>query len=640
MSENLEFETVLPLSNVDSVLESTFSTFRSYQTGLGTTRDKTQSYEINDSIKRLSQYECNALFRTSRMCRKAVSLYPQDAGKGWCTFVSANTDFKSDDLQIFFDNLRTGSLRRAFVDASIEARLHGDAYILLGVDDGQQWDQPLNENKIKSFDWIEILSWNECTADFSGNYRNPEFFWVTLTDKRLPENNNFSMRVHKSRLLRFTGDRLYGQALIDNAGRNDSILQISYNSFVQHNIGVMAAAGMLSDYSVFKYKLKNLAKMIQAGQQDAILQRFLTMQMGMSTVKGLIMDSDNEDADFMNQTYTGVKDILNSLTDQLVSSFDIPRYKILESSDDKYAEAKSQTMRFEWAGLVSSWQNENWLEPLLRCVRIAFLAKNGPTKGNLPESYDIEFTNTFQLSPLEEAELELSVANRNKINIDSGIYKKYEARMSTYGGEKFSHIVNLEEDVSKALEKEMLEKDEPEPVVASVDSQAIKDYNKKEDSKVQKIILWRGLSIGLEVLDGGERFGKKLKGVSYGHIRNHRGEDGEALDCYISSKIITGEYNGQLIARVSQLTLENEFDEYKYFIGFTVEEAKKKYLELMPIWMLGGVKKVTLKDITRFRKDSDIAVEGETLTDEEYEKLSEITQRNVLEILGEITSGG
>jgi hypothetical protein len=118
---------------------------------------------------------------------------------------------------------------------------------------------------------------------------------------------------------------------------------------------------------------------------------------------------------------------------------------------------------------------------------------------------------------------------------------------------------------------------------------------------IKKILTWQGLSIGVEYEPGDIRFAgtdhERVMSVGYGHIRNHRGDDGESLDCYIGSDL-----DSQKVFQLHQLTFDGEPDELKYMIGFnSIEDARKAYLAHMPKELLGGIVDSSIEKIKSHR---------------------------------------
>lgn len=463
--------------NLDGIFEETFSALANRQTGLGTSRDKTTWARINHP-HRLTDLEINALYRSSNLLRRIVDAYPKEASRTWLEWTSTSSRLDPRRIESFFNNFKGKSIKKVFKECSIEARLHGDSFALIGADDGQDLDKPLNENKIKSFTFLEPLN-NREISPYDLNYGlEPEYYFINYTHSKLLNGQYQGIKIHRSRLLHFVGNRLTGSALLDNAGKHDSIVDGLYSAFSAHLQGLMATSAMLQDYSLFVYKLKGLAKLIDDGKQDLLLQRFLAMQMGMSVVKGLIAD-ENEDVSFVERNFSGSKEILESLLDYMVANSDIPKFIVLGSTTADGRGTRSTEEREEWASLVHSWEVDNWSEPLERIKNLALKVMGVKS----PSAVGFRFKSTLKLTALEEQELRLKKAQENKINIESGIYHPYEARISQFGGPEFHTELTLDERFSAMLEKEMLN---PKEEKTMVEENLEENTEETEEKDIQK----------------------------------------------------------------------------------------------------------------------------------------------------------
>lgn len=131
----------------------------------------------------------------------------------------------------------------------------------------------------------------------------------------------------------------------------------------------------------------------------------------------------------------------------------------------------------------------------------------------------------------------------------------------------------------------------------------------------KKVIDWNGLQIGVEYLDGDRRHGKKLAG-SYGHIRNHVGEDGEALDAYLAPGVVDGNRGSDRVYRVTQFNEEGEFDEFKFMLGYKSKKAAREaYQAAISKKNFGGIRESSIEDIRQYDKKI-IRNRVDSLTDE------------------------
>lgn len=120
---------------------------------------------------------------------------------------------------------------------------------------------------------------------------------------------------------------------------------------------------------------------------------------------------------------------------------------------------------------------------------------------------------------------------------------------------------------------------------------------------VKKLVKLFGLQIGVEFEPGDVRFPdthQTLMSAFYGHIRNHIGDDGMSLDCYIGPNP-----DSQNIYLVHQLTASGEYDEGKIVFGCdTIQQAKSLYMAHMPKDRFGGIVPTSLSRIQQYKRNS------------------------------------
>ncbi len=429
------------------------SMFGNSATGLGTSRDKTEYYAVQQILQPLSSRELVALVRSSRLCRRAVFAYPDAAiSKGWTWKLGSSKRLKPNAIKEYERRI---DLRKSLHLASIEARWYGNGYVLLGIDDGLPWEEPVDESRIKSIVGTKVLFDHEVNPWTSGEHE-PEYYQITVSRAQAAQAGESMRKVHRSRIIHLGGDRLVGQALIDRNGKHDSVLQNMFRAFAAFDQAMMASSAMMQDYSVFLYKLRGLARLAEGGERDKLMNRFLAIQMGMSVVKGLACDADQEDASFISRNYGGVDAIVMRLQEVLVASSDLPRVQLFGSASQEGlgSQGRGQEERFEWARLVQDWQHSHWHEELLRVGRYMLLAKNSPTRGRGVEDLELEFPTILQLTQKEELELRKIKAEIDSLNINNGKYTKLEARLSEYGGSDWDYNVTLDPSVTSVMQEE------------------------------------------------------------------------------------------------------------------------------------------------------------------------------------------
>ncbi|MBN3949365.1 MAG: hypothetical protein HWQ38_24045 [Nostoc sp. NMS7] len=131
-------------------------------------------------------------------------------------------------------------------------------------------------------------------------------------------------------------------------------------------------------------------------------------------------------------------------------------------------------------------------------------------------------------------------------------------------------------------------------------------------SIIHRVIKWNGKDIGLEYEPGqvrfpGRRNSRKLRS-GYGHLRNHLGCDGEALDCYLAPAFFDDTtIPSDRLFKVSQISPEDgSFDEDKMLLGYqSLDDAKAAYLREMPLDYFGGIREIGINDLDQYAKPQD-----------------------------------
>jgi phage-related protein (TIGR01555 family) len=434
-----------------------------HTTGLGTNRDKSTHGTVGD-VAFLNRYDANILYRGSKLVQKLVDLLPQDSTKKWGRITLG----EGDEVPDFSDYEMRLNLRNAIARAAIAGRLTGDGFVAMGIDDGLMWDEPVNEAGIKSISWLKVLNRHDLQPVYGrGGYEDPEYFRFTIDKNRWP-GEEIPWKIHKSRVLRIPGTLLPEDILRDTSGYNDSVLIATFQAFRQYMSGMGSSAGMLADYSVFVYGLSGLSDMLSSVDEesaketkDALLNRFLAIQMGMSTVKGLILDAENESASFISRNYGGVDQILDRLLELLVANSGMPRTKLLGSSNTGAFSEGGLSDRYEWADCISGYQCLFLTQPVKQIYRYLFLAADSPTKGALPAAWDFEWAETLQLTKLEQAQLEETLGKADMLALRNGTLHPREVRESRYGGQQFGLTITIDPE----LTDELMKKPEPPPAL-------------------------------------------------------------------------------------------------------------------------------------------------------------------------------
>jgi phage-related protein (TIGR01555 family) len=449
----------------DGALLEAFQSISNRLLGFGGSRDPSGYLEINATFK-MSEETLTAVYRGYKLIQKIINQLPEDANAKEIKINQGNSNINTDAILAMWRNIEVNTIKEsfrginnAFKEAGILARLYGNAYIILGINDGQEdFSQPVDELNIESIEWVAVRDRTRLKP--FPNDRNL-YQMTTVGRNQLPNNKQAVMTVHKSRLLPFYGTKLLGYASEKNDYEDDSIIQSLFNEFVAFTTGVGSGASMLNSHSVFKYKLNGLNRLMLQNNTEDLQKRFIGILRGLSSIKGLIFDAQNEDADFINRTYGGVDAIMIALRDIFVAVSDMPHSMLFGSPTGGAFSESGASDRYTWANTIARYQRNELLPNHTELLRLTCLGKNSPTKGVYPEDLSIEYPSSLQLTDKEQADLRKTNAETDKIYWEIKALASAEIR-NRFEGSQYNSEITLLEGIEASVEPQKTEQETPQ----------------------------------------------------------------------------------------------------------------------------------------------------------------------------------
>lgn len=440
----------MPLIN-DGALLDAFSAVSNKLLGFGSNRDPLNSNTFSGGL-RLNEESLTAIYRSSKLIQKIIDRCPKDAtchepiikqgDNGTVDTDAILSKWRNLEVNAIGDTYR--GVNSAFEEAGILARLYGNAYIIIGIDDGQDFDQPVDEANIQSIRWLAVRDRTFIKPIPSD--RSLYQLQISI-ENELPDGES-GLKIHRSRLLKFHGNRLRGYAL-KQSGRvyeDDPIIEALFEQFCSFLTASRSGASMLASHSVFKYKLNGLARLTNQENTELLQARFMGIIKGLSSMKGLFFDAQQEDADFINRTYGGVDGLVNVLRDLFVSVSEMPHSMLFGTPTGGAFSESGASDRYEWASNVASYQRSEFLPNHVELLRLSCLAKDSPTRGIYPEDLSIEYPSILQLTAKEKAEIRKIHAETDSIYIDKFVLSPLEAR-ERFAGSQYSDEIDLIEGI-------------------------------------------------------------------------------------------------------------------------------------------------------------------------------------------------
>lgn len=421
------------------------STFRNPITGQGTSKDR-YAYTQAVETRLLERDELDALYQ-HWLCQRVVD-YPADeiTRVGW--MVQLGKDANSQAIPGLDQAFRDLYADEVFNEAIKSARQYGGAAVVMYVDDGRKPDEPINWNNIKRVEGIEAVDrwYLKPVVEYPmGRLARPKHYELQVEDI----GDIQGVKIHSDRILRLPGRRLPLRTQQLNDGWDKSELQTVFEALARFSSGQSGVLSILQDLDVFVHKIKGLASLLASGKKQAVIDRLEVNQISRSQYRGFAVDADKEDIGFQSRTCSGLGDVLSSLRDELIAATGFPE-TILFGTSPKGIGATGRSEERDFSRVIESYRDRTLRRPLMTLSRAIMLSKEGPTKGELPKEWFVNYPSMFLMNEREAADMRARVAAADYRYWVMGVVSSSEIAMSRFGGAEYSTETNLDMSIREA----------------------------------------------------------------------------------------------------------------------------------------------------------------------------------------------
>ena len=419
-------------------LHSRYDDWQNILTGIGMAgRDKRMGTSF--SAVSLSRQEVEEIWRGDDMGARVVEIIPKEMlRQGYCVDIKDNKDAA---------NALVKKAEAIDLDSTIKTALnyersYGGGGIVLGVDDGQKdLSKPLQKDRIKSVKWVNAMAAHELFPMMyyddprEGKYGQPKIY------RMQPElgtggTDTSDLYIHESRIIKFQGIVVSKTQLRNNNGWGDSVLNRCNRVLSDFHQSWGSAAILLQDFSQAVLKVEGLAELIAGDQDDVVVKRATLLDMQRSVARMIMIDS-TEDFERKMTPMTGLAEMLQQFSLRLAAAAELPVSLLMGQAPAGLNATGASDIRFFYDKTKSD-QNTKLKGPLSFVYELMMLAKDGPTRGRLPDVWSINFNPLWQLTDLEQAEVRLKTSQADQIDITVHVLTPQEVTNSRYGGDRYS----------------------------------------------------------------------------------------------------------------------------------------------------------------------------------------------------------
>jgi phage-related protein (TIGR01555 family) len=330
----------------------------------------------------------NSLYRSHWIIRKIIDCPAEDMVKNWITI---KTQMEPDDIERFDKLQRTTRIKRDILQALKWSRLYGGAGAVIIIEGHEDiLDQPLDYDTIMPGSFKGLITcdrWTGLTpgADLITDITNPDFglpaYYEWVTDE-------FSVKVHHSRILRFTGRELTTIEKYTEQQWGTSEVELVFDELKKRDNTSWNIAQLVFLANLRVLKMSDLGELLATGNEESQKDLYNTIQAQNWLMNNMGMYLLNKEDDFQTHQYSfsGLNDIYESFMLDIAGAAEMPVTKIFGRSPQGM-NATGDGDKENYYNTIEQKQTSQ-LEPALdKLLPIMYVSEFGA----IPEDFDYTF---------------------------------------------------------------------------------------------------------------------------------------------------------------------------------------------------------------------------------------------------------
>jgi hypothetical protein len=386
------------------------------------------------------------LYRAEGLATKIINIPIEDMIRKWFYI-------ETDSEGTIVKYLNKKGIKKQIKSALKWGDLFGGSVLYIGIDDGRDAEEPVNEEAILDIKFFEVYDKRSITWGPDDLYNNPKE--AKYGKPKIYTINNPTtgqpFQVHESRLLRFDGRELPDIEVNRNRGWNDSMLQ----SIVERLTGVCdslcGVENINTDFILGVLKVSNLQALLGSREGEQKLQdRIKAMDLVKHILNTIVIDKNEEYERISSIGVSGLRELIDVLIDVVCGMTGIPRVKLIGDQSKGIGGGAEGNIRLYYDDIAAR-QEDDLYENLIKLVRYAAKSKACGFKGNT-EDLPIVFNTLWQPTMKEIAETRLLNAKADSVYVELGLPIEY-VLLSRFGGQSYSNDLTLPKEYVLELKK-------------------------------------------------------------------------------------------------------------------------------------------------------------------------------------------
>jgi len=469
-------------SRMDSVYKNIF-------TGMGTSRDITESTEIKP-FEPYSPLTLEHHYSMDPIKRKIIDTIVKYIFKDGFIIECDDPEYNKEFTELFVQKYQVWSKCKRL---ATQGYVYGDAFMWLDVEGAKKIvtnyensnsniryveDIPLVTKDVKAIRKLYVLSRyffapnpTEMDFDFNplsyylittpivGNYNmnaaeGQEAYLKQIEDiKRLP--NMIAKSIHHSRLLRYSGIQLMPFNFRTNMHFHDSYIRKIENASRNYNTAMDNMATMLSRIPLPIHKIMGLAQSLTNPTQRQALAAALDAKNRARSVHNVSAIDIQEEFEYYTPTLAGIAELTRQAQERLCLDTDIPHDVLF--GEGSIGQTTGRTEKTTFQSFIDAERQEK-VEPIIRYFMDLFQYTDGL---KMPKEFSVSFEHHESLTKLEESQvfsqLASGVASLESFGYDCADFVESRYPEITKSEEMLAEM-SLEEELSGDNDEEKKDK--------------------------------------------------------------------------------------------------------------------------------------------------------------------------------------
>ena len=366
-----------------------------------------------------------SLYRESWIAKRIIDMPGEDMTRGWYTL-----PLEEERLEELRTLEARHGIRREITDAIRWARLYGGAVALMVIDGHENMpEEPLDPDTVMPGSFCGLLVRDRLSVtpseELEDDLNDPDFGYPMYYDLQADTGTAGSLRVHHSRVLRFTGRDLPRAEEAAEQYWGASELEHIWEELQKRNATSANIAQLVFQANITTLRMGDFGEILAMGteQQRRRVLEALEQENALRTSFGLQLLSAGDTLENHPYSFTGLSQIYEAFMLDMAGAAGIPATRLFGRSPQGMNATGEGDLKnyYELIGAMQERHLRPALEKLLPVMAMSLW-------GEVPEHPDIAFPSLMPVSPPEEAEVQAKQAETVARLTQAGLMTPEEAR--------------------------------------------------------------------------------------------------------------------------------------------------------------------------------------------------------------------